>query len=321
MRFAEKLVVASLGGAVVGSAPLEGGAVGRVFAVERRGEGPRRVCVKLVEDRPCPELDDEPAEDRVYGSRPENYHDARALLSSVVPVPCLYSTGVTVDESGRGWRYWVMAQLPGSARLDWRGTWARDATRLHRLAGETLARLHQMERGWPGWIALRETARWRWGPALFEALRRAISQAGENGSLPATVRAPLVAAADQQESSWVDPASFCLSHPDGLQGIFEHDGADWHLRGIVDVEDHFFLDPRFALAGIDLQARLEGVELPSAFRAGYTSIRPWPEGFHRARPVYQMLFLCTWSRVCSASHLAELALEIGRKDVATDRPL
>jgi fructosamine-3-kinase len=56
------------------------------------------------------------------------------------------------------------------------------------------------------------------------------------------------------------------------------------------------------------------VALPGAFRAGYTSVRPWPEGFDKARPVYQMLFLCTWSRVCRAPHLADLALEVGRWD-------
>ena len=316
LELVDELVLSSLGGRVVGRAPLEGGAVGRVFVVEREGEGPRKVCVKLVEDRPSPAFVDEPAEERVYGSRPENYDEARALLAAVVAVPGLYSTGVAVDRSGVRWRYWVMEQLQGSARLDGGGASARDAEHLHGLVGETLARIHQVEREWPGWIALPHTIRWQWGPAVFEALRHAISHAGDNGALPASSRAQLLAVAEQHQSRWVDPASFSLSHPDGLQGIFEHDGAQWRIRGVVDIEDHFFLDPRLALAGIELQAHLAGVELPSAFRAGYTSIRPWPEGFDDARPVYQMLFLCTWSRVCRASHLAELALEIGRREAA-----
>ena len=163
-------------------------------------------------------------------------------------MPALHATGETADESGARWRYWVMAQLPGSPRLDWRGA-GPDAMPLHRLAGETLARLHGVERAWPGWIASPETGRWDWGPALFEALHHAIAQAADSGVLPAPVRAQLVALAEHHRSRWVDPPSFSLSHPDGLQAVFEHDGAAWCLRGLVDLEDHFFLDPRFALAG------------------------------------------------------------------------
>jgi len=311
----DELVLSRFGGRVVGNASLEGGAVGRVFVVEREGEGPSKVCVKLVEDRPDPAFANETAGDRVYGSRPGNHDDARRLLAAVVPLPGLHATGVTADISGVRWRYWVMEQLQGSARLDTGGS-ARDAELLYGLVGETLARIHQVERDWPGWIALPHTMRWQWAPALFEALRDAISRAGDNGVLPASLRAQLLDVAEQHQARWVDPARFALSHPDGLQGIFEHDGAQWRIRGIVDIEDHFFLDPRFALTGIELQARLAGVELPSAFRAGYTSIRPWPPGLDDARPVYQMLFLCTWSRVVRASHLAELALELGRGEPA-----
>ena len=54
-----------------------------------------------------------------------------------------------------------------------------------------------------------------------------------------------------------------------------------------------------------------GVLIPEIMRRGVRVLGEmhWPDGFEKARPVYQMLFLCTWSRVCKASHLAGLGLE------------
>ena len=77
-----------------------------------------------------------------------------------------------------------------------------------------------------------------------------------------------------------------------------------------DLEDHMYTDPRFPLAGLDLAARLVGIALPAALREGYESVRSWPIDFERARPVYQVLFLCTWSHVTNTPQLAKLAHEM-----------
>ncbi len=92
---------------------------------------------------------------------------------------------------------------------------------------------------------------------------------------------------------WQAPEAYVFSHPDGIQGVaLPGDGGDWSFQGIVDVEDHHFTDPRFALAGYDLAHGS-----PETFRRAYVSETTWPEGFAQCRPVFHVYFLATWVTV------------------------
>ncbi len=310
------------GGRGVCFARLQGGAGGRVFRVDfESAEGARSVCVKLVRDRRDPLFSDESLENRVYGGRPGHYDAARAALEGVVPVPKLFASGRVVgaaDAEGdpslnTRWRYWIMQKLEGMSVVDWTQEAQHDPLGLYRLIGQTLARMHGVERDYPGWVDLPEADRWSWGPALFHTLRDAVDRAAVASELIAAGHAELREFVGREEARWTDPSDYHLSHPDGLQGIARHDGSTWRLCGAVDLEDHLYTDARFPLSGVDLQARLRGPPLPGAFREGYSSPRPWPSGFEEVRPVYQVLFLCTWTHVLGdPPGLAEVALEIAR---------
>lgn len=312
----------AFGGREVRFARLQGGAGGRVFRVDFEStEGARSVCVKLIRDRRDPSFSTEPLEDRVYGARPGHYDAARAALEGVVSVPELFASGRVEGASGAAdpegdpcrWRYWIMQKLEGMSVVDWTREAQRDPLGLYRLIGQTLARMHQVERDYPGWVDLPETDRWTWGPALFHTLRDAVDRAAAGSELIAAGHAELREFVGREQARWTDPADYHLSHPDGLQGVARHDGSSWRFCGAVDLEDHLYTDARFPLSGVDLQARLRGTPLPGAFREGYSSLRPWPSGFEAARPVYQVLFLCTWSHVLGdPPGLAQLALEIAR---------
>ncbi len=311
----------ALGGREVRFERLHGGAVGHVFGVDcETAEGPRSVCVKLVRDRRDPPFVDEPLENRVYGGRPGNYDAARAALAGVVPVPELFASGRVTGHVGGAepegdpgaqtrWRYWIMQRIDGMSVDDWTRAAQRDPLGLYRLIGQTLARMHVLERDYPGWIDLPETNRWAWGPALFHTLRNAVDRAAAASEVISVAHTELHEFIGREQARWKDPPGYSLSHPDGLQGLVRHDGSSWRFCGAVDLEDHLYTDARFPLLGVDLQARL-----PDAFREGYTSVRPWPSGFDEARPVYQVLFLCTWTHVLGdAPRLAQLALEIAHE--------
>ena len=310
-KLLEELVQGELGRRLVSTEPLTGGAVGTVFRAELEGPGPRSVCVKLMQNSDAPPFSEEPLERRVYGSRPANYDGARALLETVVPVPKLFAHKVVTDGSGVRWRCWIMEYIEGVA-LSFDAAARDDAAGMARVAGETVARLHQMERAYPGWVALPEAERWAWGPALFHTLRNGMREAAAAGMFGDEELDALYAFAKTEESRWTEPAAFSFGHPDGLQGLFQQEALGWRFRGVIDLEDHMYTDSRFPLAGLDLAARLVGIALPAALREGYESVRSWPTDFARARPVYQVLFLCTWSRVANMPHLAKLAHEMAR---------
>ena len=316
----ERLLHDTFGGWDVHYKTLEGGASGRVFGVEcQTDHGPRSVCIKLVADRLDPPFSEEPLEIRVYGGRPGNYDAARSALAGVISIPELFAGG-RIDAarndlgSPTSWRYWIMERLEGMSVVDWSIASRRDTAGLYHLIGRTLAQVHQLERSYPGWIDLPRADRWAWKPALFHTLRYAVARAAAGSELMSANQGEFYEFITQEQDRWRDLRQYSLSHPDGLQGLVKHDGVAWRFCGAVDIEDHLYTDPRFALAGIDLQARLRGTPSPEALREGYQSNRPWPPGYEDCRPVFQVLFLCTWTYVLGAEgRLPKLALELVRE--------
>ncbi len=282
---------------------LTGGAVGAVFRADcGTGSERRRVCIKLVHAPDELPLESEPDSARVYGTRQSNHAAARRALSEAgLPLPRLYGSGSLADPPRR---YYVMDYLDGMSVVDWTEAARRDPAGLHALIGATLARLHRSQRAYPGWLDLRPEDAWSFRPALSQTLHDAIARAAEASPQLHAARARLDDFAADAESRFTDPPAFSLGHPDGLQAIATHGDGGWQLLGLIDVEDHLYTDPRFPLAGVDLQYRLRGSRLPSALRAAYVQQRPWPDDFEAARPLYQLLFLCTWTHVLAGSETA-----------------
>jgi len=314
----DKLIRETFGADVVDLERQSGGAVGRVYRVDLAGAGtqqdggarattrPTRVCLKLIRDAPDPPFDAEPLEDRVYGGRPGNHDAARAALQDAIPLPRLFAAGAS-----DGFRYWIMEWLDGMSVVDWTGDADRERPGLYRRIGCSLAELHCVERDYPGWIALPEAQRWAWKPAFVHTLEDAIERAAAASPAFRARQAAVRVFAERECERWGEPASYSLSHPDGLQGLARHDGTQWRFVGAVDVEDHLFTDPRLPLAGVALQAESRGEALPADFRAGYESIRPWPGDAEQVRPAYQLMFLCTWTHVLGdPPGLAERALAV-----------
>jgi hypothetical protein len=48
------------------------------------------------------------------------------------------------------------------------------------------------------------------------------------------------------------------------------------MQGTLRIEDHHFVDPRFVLAGYELDLHYEGREVPVAFWEGYGRFKPVP---------------------------------------------
>jgi hypothetical protein len=158
--------------------------------------------------------------------------------------------------------------------------------------GEALRALHAIRRPFQGWVAMDRPYREPWSAAFPASFRSVLALAtpviGE-----ALARAALARAADKL-AAFADPPTFVFSHTDGFQGLFRRAGDAWTLAGVVDIEDHQFTDPRFVLAGLELQHACAGRPLPAAFWDAYGPAEP---DYERHKPLFQLYYLSVWARV------------------------
>jgi hypothetical protein len=78
-------------------------------------------------------------------------------------------------------------------------------------------------------------------------------------------------------------------------------GGCWTFTGIVDIEDHYFVDQRFALAGYELFLHYGGRTVPAAFWAGYRQFKPVAVAYTSLRELFFLYYLLSWLPGCLAA--------------------
>jgi fructosamine-3-kinase len=260
-------------------APLVGGQVGHVFRVDTDGGA---FVVKFVGARREGAYAEEPRDDRVYGSRWSNLQPAYELLrKSGVAAPRLHASGTLADE---GLHFAILDFVDGDAD-DFSAAWFSGL-------GAALGALHAITRPFQGWVAMDGPYPEPWVAAFPASFRSVLAQAAPIvGERLARV---VEARAQDDLAAFTEPGRFVFSHTDGFQGLFRQTGGGWALAGVIDIEDHQFTDPRFVLAGLELQHAWAGRTIPAEFWAAYGPAEP---GWDRNKTLFQLYYLLVWARV------------------------
>jgi len=298
-----KIIERELDGTLVSAQDVTAGYVGYVYKVQAVvGEKPGTFCVKLSPPGRDPASQIEPLDDRVYGRIPvTNFGEAyRILAGSGIPVPHLFAFG-TID-IGQPLTYQVMEFLQG---IEIREFLAYDEHEgmelLHEVAGQVLGKLHQITRAYDGLSGQTSPYPLDWKTAFFASLENRLREVGRRNAVIKQHAGRIERFVAQKEPRLTSPSEFVFSHNDGLQGMAKYAGGCWTFTGIVDIEDHYFVDQRFALAGHELSLYYAGRAVPASFWAGYQQFKPVPESYTSLRELFFLYYLLSWLPGCYES--------------------
>ena len=243
--------------------------------------------VKLIPDWE----DDEDVTNRVYGSRAASFRAAYVLLQEhAIPLPQLYTALVPQPELP--FYCYVMERLPGEdvqtirARLS-----GLSLAHLDAIVGQHLGAIHSITRSYDGWADLPTPHPVRWREAFFTALHTILERACTH-TLIRQRRQQIVQTFDQYAAAWIDPSRFVLSHGDGLQGMLVPNTTSWSLTGVIDIEDHCFTDPRFALAVYEVS--MGHAPLRDSFWEAYQQHTMLDSTYTQFRALFQLYVLLDW---------------------------
>lgn len=259
-----------------------------VYAVDLVSPSAHLPCiVKLIPDRP----DDQDVTNRVYGSHAASFRAAYALLHQyAIPLPQLY-LALTPQPTVPFYCY-VMERLPGEdvqtlrARLS-----GPSLAHLDAIVGQHLGAIHSITRSYDGWADLPTPHPLCWREAFFTALHTNLERACIHARIRKR-RRQIVQTVDQYAAAWIDPPWFVLSHGDGLQGMLVPNATSWSLTGVIDIEDHCFTDPRFALAVYELS--MGHASLKDSFWEAYQQHTTLDHSYRLFRPLFHLYVLLDW---------------------------
>jgi hypothetical protein len=294
-----QIIAQELDGALVDAKEIPGGYAGYVYVVRAAVEGrPRTVCVKLTPLETPGNAWLTPVDVRVGGSIIDNLAGAYVLLSSAgMRLPELYASGRL--ERDEPLAFQVMELLEGISIREFVAYQEHEGMEpLHELAGETLGRLHSVVRAYDGLCDQPAPDPLGWKAAFYASLQNVLSRASDRNAVIQRNAVSIERFVSRQEALWTDPAEFVLSHIDGLQGMARYADHGWKLTGLVDIEDHRFVDPRSALAGYELSLHDEGRTVPSAFWRGYKRFKPVPASYPALRNLFFLYDLLGWLAGC-----------------------
>lgn len=294
-----QIIEQELGGVLVDFEDITSGYAGYVYVVQATVEGrPRTLCCKLTPLETPRNAWLTPVDIRVDGSTIDNLLGAYAILSQAgIRVPKLYAFGRT--ETGEPLAYQVMERLEGISIREFVAYQEHERMeQLHELAGEALGRLHSMTRAYDGLCAQSAPYTLGWKAAFYASLQNMLKRASDRNAAIQRNAQDIERFVSRQESLWTDPAEFVFSHIDGLQGMARYTDNGWTLTGLVDIEDHRFVDPRFSLAGYELSLHYEGKKVPATFWQGYARYKQVPASYPSLRNLFFLYSLLGWLSGC-----------------------
>lgn len=294
----KQIITQHIGGEVVDVESMKGGYVGSVYKV-RITHMPHVVVVKIVEQRHNEDVIN--IDDQVFGSRFSNFQGAYALLvGAQFPLPTIYGYG-RVDEEDI--EYVVMDYLDGD---DIRAVLAHglgELTSLHQQVGALMGRMHCITSPIQGFIGKEVSTTDTWNKTFFTSLNNRLQMVCSNAMIQPHLES-ITRFIDAKKEEWVAPHAFVLTHGDGLQVIAKLEGDTWRIVGIVDIEDYFYTDQRFAIAGHSLALEYELRTLPDAFWQEYEKHCRVDPSYATLAPVFKLYHLLSWLPVAdNPSHV------------------
>src|SRR5262245_57815576 len=252
------LAVTEFGSGIVAVQDLTSGYSGFVYAVTLARDPKTPIVIKLTPQDRDRSITDETLDERVSAVRAGHFTAAYQLLQqSGLPLPTVFVIGQ--PRKDLPYFYQAMSYLPGISVAPFLEAHKHDAPpALHYLVGQALGQLHRTTRLYDGWVDQLQPCAMSWTDAFFASWDSKL-RAAQHLSVALTDYDQVIRRfLERQKQTWQPPAHFVLSEFTGFQGMVRPIGDQWQLTGLIDIEDHRFVDPRYVLAGHELALTLGG---------------------------------------------------------------
>jgi hypothetical protein len=269
---------------------------GHVFKVGIKNSTIRNLVVKLSDIT----ADEPPFEfirndDRIYGVRLSNELPAyRLFRDHTIPVPQLYASGNTQRDAAR-YHYAIYEYLPGESVAECLAKSPQhNLDGLHSVIGSTLGKIHNIRRRYQGWIEMKEPYSIDWGKSFFDWIGNQIDGIRQHKLLSVQAISDIESFVNGKRKTWSAPAEFVLSHMDGFQAMARQKNTGWEITGVIDIEDHQFMDQRLVLAGYELVLESAGRKTPDIFWEEYTHTTTLDGSYHDSKKLFILSILLAW---------------------------
>ncbi len=236
---------------------------------------------------------DDSLQNRVYGSCISSFNEVyRCLQQYQIPLPQLYT--LYTPSTNFPFYCQLMEYLPGQdINIALNSTPEEQQSTLQEFLGRTMGIMHNITRSYDGWVDLRIPHLVSWREAFLTTLHQNLEAACQHQAI-AVQKTTILQAIARYVVFWTDPSEFVPSHVDGMQGMIVLTSIGWQLTGVVDIEDHYFTDQRFVLAGYELDLETNNNAILSSFWHGYQIQKTVDPTYWQLRPLFQLYYLLSW---------------------------
>jgi len=297
---AKKLIKEKLDLDVLKFSTISLGYGGQVYKLETNSKKDKEkiLVFKLSELTKEPSFEEMSNNDRIYGARLSNLLPAYNLLrSNNIPVAEILDSGTT-ELNNIKQQYTILEYLPGiSVREYMAEPNDTNIDDLHKVTGEIFGKIHDIRRAHQGWIDMNEAQSIDWEQSFFDWLRSYLENIKKNSIFDSEKISKTEQYINNKRQAWSNPSEFVLSHMDGFQGMAIQEGTDWRITGVIDIEDHQFVDQRLALAGHEVVLEIEGKKIPEIFWKEYTKNNKLDESYHDLKNLFMLSYLLAWRSI------------------------
>ncbi|WP_234300696.1 phosphotransferase, partial [Sphaerospermopsis aphanizomenoides] len=236
---------------------------------------------------------DDSLQNRVYGSCISSFNAVYKYLQQYqIPLPHLYASHT--PSADIPFYCQLMEYLPGQeVNIAIKIISEEQQSTLQQFLGMHLGVIHNITRSYDGWVDLAIPHLLSWREAFFTTLHQNLDDACQHQAI-AVQKTTILQAIAHYLAFWTDPSEFVLSHVDGVQGMIVLTSTGWQLTGVVDIEDHYFTDQRFVLAGYELQLETNNNAVLSSFWNAYQIQKAVDPTYWQLRPLFQLYYLLSW---------------------------
>ena len=297
---AKKIVKEKFDLEVIGFSIINIGYGGQVFKLQTNSQEAKKkeLVFKLSELADEPSFEEINNSDRIYGTRLSNLIPAYNLLKdNNIPVAEIFDSGLT-NLNGSKQQYTILEYLSGiSVREFLTESEDENIDDLHKATGKVFGKIHNIRRGHQGWIEMTESQSIDWKQSYFAWINSYFFKIKKENLFDFEKISAIEKYIENKRQAWNSPSEFVLSHMDGFQGIAQQDGSDWKITGVIDIEDHQFMDQRLVLAGHEVVLILEGKQLPDIFWEEYKKNTSLDDTYSDFKNLFMLSYLLAWRSI------------------------
>lgn len=234
--------------------------------------------------------------ERVYQVRVSNFGPSYKLLTnSGIKIPEIYYEG---QKEVRGNIYWlhIMEKLEGvSLRHELEKGTEREIADLHRVTGEIMGALHKIVRAYDGWPEQNKESSSQWFDDFLKLLNDKLEKISLYNKDISINKNKIQIFIEQKKAFYSKTYNFVFCHlGGGLQGLAKEFDRKWVFTGLIDIEDLYFTDQAFSLAGLELSLNYNGRKVLKEFWSAYSKLKEVPDNYDKIKGLYELFYVLEW---------------------------